>query len=137
MGREGAGFTPPPVMVGMATQAPAGPEAPAAAPVEVKKPEPVAKPVELAEAKSIVAKPTERKAGVPATARLSSSEFALIRTASAAEPKAVKGAPLVKTAAADKFIKPAGKPDPEARKAARLALLDAKLLGAAPSGKAR
>jgi hypothetical protein len=43
--------------------------------------------------------------------------------------------PKIRTAAADKFIKPAGQPDPDARKAARLALLDAKLLGAATSGK--
>lgn len=143
----GDGYAPPPVMVAMATQAPSAPAALAVAPAEVKKPEAAAKPVELAEAqpiiaRPIVARPAERKPSAPATARLASSEFALIRTASAAEPKAMKDAPKIKTAAADRFIKPAGQPDPDARKAARLALLDSKLLGgASPArpapGKAR
>jgi cell division septation protein DedD len=132
----GDGYAPPPVMTAMATQTPAQQEASTQTPVEAKKPK-VAKPIELAEAKPIAPKPAERKPAASATARAASSEFALIRTASAAEPRVIKDAPKIRTAAADKFIKPAGQPDPAARKAARLALLDAKLLGVATSGKAR
>jgi hypothetical protein len=109
------GYAPPPVMTAMVTQAPASAPAPAA----------VAK----------VAAPAPEPA----------SDFALIRTASAAEPRPVavlldasraKSAAPARVAAVsmDRFIKPAGAPDAAARKAARLALLDARLLGASTPG---
>lgn len=106
----GNGYAPPPVMTAMATQLAQAEPAAAEAPV----------------AKQAESKPVEA-----APVRPAQSEFALIRTASAAEPKpaTVKLIDRVKTPAADKFIKPAGQPDPAARKAARLALLDEKLLG--------
>lgn len=104
----GNGYAPPPVMTAMAS--PVAPQPAAATPAE----------------KPTASKPVQAEAPRPA-----SSEFALIRTASAAEPRAVpaKTDAKPKTPVADKFIKPAGQPDPAARKAARLALLDEKLLG--------
>jgi hypothetical protein len=80
-----------------------------------------------------VEKPAASKPAQSEAPRSVSSEFALIRTASAAEPRpvATKADAKPKTPVADKFIKPAGQPDPAARKAARLALLDEKLLGGA------
>jgi hypothetical protein len=104
----GEGYAPPPVMTAMATQV-----APA--------PKPAAAPATAAPARE-------------------NSEFALIRTASAAEPvpamsikKEAKA--RIGTAEENKFIKPAGQPDPVVRKAARLALLDEKLLGGSGAGK--
>lgn len=103
----GEGYAPPPVMTAMADQAVPAPSAPAPKAESAEKPvAPVARP---------------------------NSEFALIRTASAAEPAVVTPAIRkdikAKVVAEGKFIKPAGEPDPVARKAARLALLDEKLLG--------
>jgi hypothetical protein len=119
----GEGYAPPPVMTAMATQ--------------VAQPETATtQPVELADARPIEVKPAqvskaEVKAPEAAPARRAVADFSLIRTASAAEPKAgpARVALVSRTPAADKFIKPAGQPDPAARKAARLALLDEKLLG--------
>ncbi len=105
----GEGYAPPPVMTAMAEQA-----APAPATLKAESAEKPSAPV---------ARPN--------------SEFTLIRTASAAEPAVVTPAIRkdikAKVVAEGKFIKPAGEPDPVARKAARLALLDEKLLGG--SGK--
>jgi hypothetical protein len=108
MAPAGNGYAPPPVMTAMAS--PVAPHAVAAAPAE----------------KPAASNPAQVDALRPA-----SSEFALIRAASAAEPRPVpaKTDTKPKTSVADKFIKPAGQPDPAARKAARLALLDEKLLG--------
>jgi len=104
----GEGYAPPPVMTAMATQVAPAPKA---------------------EAAPAAAAPVREN-----------SEFALIRTASAAEPvpalsikKEVKA--RIGTAEENKFIKPAGQPDPVVRKAARLALLDEKLLGGSGAGK--
>lgn len=101
------GYAPPPVMTAMAMQA-----------VQ-------SQPTELAEAAAAPSAPPAEAA----PSRPASSEFALIRTASAAEPKPVSARPAKEKVTADAFIKPAVKPDPAARKAARLALLDEKLLG--------
>jgi len=109
----GDGYAPPPVMTAMAS--------------------PVA-PADVTDEAAAVRKP-ESKPAEAAPARPAASEFALIRTASAAEPRSAetRSESKVKTPAADKFIKPAGQPDPVARKAARLALLDEKLLGGVSS----
>jgi hypothetical protein len=105
------GYTPPPVMTAMAKGAD-----PVPAPV-----------VQTAEKKEVVKES-------PA-----SSEFALIRTASAAEPRQAAAAPvLAKKPSAP--IAPAPKVavlDPEVRKASRLALLDEKLLGGSTRGEAK
>ncbi|BAK65261.1 hypothetical protein SLG_05860 [Sphingobium sp. SYK-6] len=112
MAPVGDGYAPPPVMVAMAKQDEAA-------------------PVELAAA-------APRK---PSTEVRAPSEFALIRTASAAEPvpgrvNLADTRPLPK-----RTDKAAVRPDPAARKTARLALLDEKLLGgtafASGEGKVR
>lgn len=120
MAPVGDGYAPPPVMVAMAKQDDAAPvELAAAAPA----PTPAAAP---------------RK---PSTETRAPSEFALIRTASAAEPvpgrvNLADTRPLTK-----RTDKAAVRPDPAARKTARLALLDEKLLGgtafASGEGKVR
>ncbi|MBT2188012.1 colicin transporter [Sphingobium nicotianae] len=111
----GEGYAPPPVMTAMATKV-------AQHPVEVAQAEAPAPPA---------AALAPKKATTEAPARSTGSDFSLIKTASAAELK-VRDDSKAKTRAEDKFIRPAGEPDPDARKKARLALLDEKLLGAAP-----
>jgi len=62
------------------------------------------------------------------------SDFALIRSASAAEPPVARQAPATRQladAAPAPARREAAAPDPAARRAARLAMLDAKLLGGA------
>ncbi len=111
----GEGYAPPPVMTAMATQV-----------------VPMTSPVAMEVAP---AKPAAEPASEPSRGN---SEFALIRTASAAEPalvSPVKKEMRARLAEEGKFIKPAGQPDPVARKAARLALLDEKLLGGSGSGR--
>jgi hypothetical protein len=110
------GYAAPPVMTAMATQTP--------------------QPVQVAQAE-IPAAPAPAKVSAPVSRSTAPPEFALIKTASAAEPKPaiVKLSDKPRTPVADRFIKPAGQPDPVARKAARLALLDQKLLGG--EGKVR
>jgi len=110
----GEGYAPPPEMTAMADQ-------------------PVSQPVEIAqaEAPAPASAPTPRKEAAAPSARPDSGDFSLIKTASAAEPRA-KSDGKARTRAEDKFIKPAAQPDPDARKKARLALLDEKLLGGSP-----
>lgn len=114
------GYAPAPVMTAMAEQAPKAETAAV---------------VEIAEAKPADARPAPVKAGPAPSHAAPSSDFSLIRTASAAEPRAARDMPKAKTASADRFIKPAGQPDPVARKAARLALLDEKLLSGTTSAR--
>lgn len=112
----GEGYAPPPVMAAMAAQV-------AQQPVQIAQAEaPVAAPIKA---------PVASKAAADTPAR---AEFSLIKTASAAEPR-TKTDTKAKTPAEDKFIRPAGQPDPDARKKARLALLDEKLLGGSPLAK--
>jgi len=112
MAPAGDGYAPPPVMTAMADEAPAQAGS-AEAPVPVR-------PIELAQAETPKAAPVKAEA----PKRSTTPDFSLIKTAQAAEPKGAQVRLLV-----DKAMKPAGKPDPEARKKARLALLDEKLLG--------
>ncbi len=115
----GEGYAPPPVMTAMAAQV-------ARQPVQIAQAEaPVAAPVKA---------PGASKAAADAPARSAGAAFSLIKTASAAEPR-TKTDSKAKTPAEDKFIRPAGQPDPDARKKARLALLDEKLLGGSPLAK--
>ncbi|MCW2380958.1 MULTISPECIES: colicin transporter [unclassified Sphingobium] len=98
------GYSPPPVMTAMAQNTPPAPVA--AAPV----------------------RPAARSGADVA------SEFAFIRTASAAEPRPPVAEAKAKTAPATRAPAEAAarrtvEPDPASRKAARLALLDKKLLG--------
>jgi len=100
------------------------------------------------------AAPTSEAAVTQEPSSTASSEFSLIRTASASEPKqapvvkvkprevAAETAPVrIASVAVDKVVKPAvakaatkpiPKAKPDAAKASRLALLDQKLLGGAP-----
>jgi len=66
-----------------------------------------------------------------------SSEFALIRTASAAEPRPAPTSASSLARAVEAAAKPAAAPDPATRKAARLALLDEKLLGGPVLGEVK
>jgi len=116
----GEGYAPPPVMTAMATQL--------TQPVAIAQADPPAAPP----AKAPIAAPGKAEADAPV--RSASAAFSLIKTASAAEPKG-KDASSARTRAEDKFIRPAGQPDPDARKKARLALLDEKLLGGSPLAK--
>lgn len=107
----GAGYAPPPVMTAMASQVAPVPQT-VSAPVEAIKPAPAAR---------------------------ANSEFALIRTASAAEPEpvvaAVKRVVKPNPAVVAPPAAPAREPDAAARKTARLALLDEKLLGGSGAAK--
>lgn len=115
-------YAPAPVMTAMTTQQPADGATPLSSPVAIAQAEP---------AKADPA-PTAKVTVKLADAAPARSEFSLIKTASAAELKGAGTAHTkARTSSEDKFIKPAGQPDPAARKAARLALLDEKLLGGA------
>lgn len=107
----GAGYAPPPVMTAMASQVAPVPQT-VSAPAEAIKPAPAAR---------------------------ANSDFALIRTASAAEPTpvvaAVKKVVKPNPAAVETPVAPAREPDAAARKTARLALLDEKLLGGSGAAK--
>lgn len=121
----GAGYAPPPVMTAMATQA-----------------APVTGAMADSAADGVKTTPAARE----------NSEFALIRTASAAEPAAGSAtvsvpiaAPLATSAAKDVKAPPAStgtraapvrEPVAADRKTARLALLDEKLLGGSGAGSA-
>ena len=104
----GAGYAPPPVMTAMATQT---------APAEAS----------TAKAEAVQAAPAAR----------ANSEFALIRTASAAEPAPAAVAKAEPKAAPASAAKPAAAPreaDAASRKTTRLALLDETLLGGSGAG---
>lgn len=105
------GYAPPPVMTAMA-------EAPAETrPVELAQADEAPRPMPAVVSKAVAEAP----------ARAAPSEFSLIKTARAAEPRVKTNAQV--RLLVDTGMKPAARPDPDARKKARLALLDEKLLG--------
>ncbi len=113
-------YAPPPVMTAMATQT-ARPAPAEAAPTS-------AAPIALA----AVEKPVREKAKAPVELASRDSEppaFSLIKPASAAETRANPSRVRLMANAEAGFIKPAGEPDPSKRRAARLALLESRLLG--------
>ncbi|MBU0557667.1 MAG: colicin transporter [Alphaproteobacteria bacterium] len=103
-------------------------------------------PVMTAMAESSAVPAQAEAAEKPAQSRAESvaSEFAFIRTASAAEPKPVIGQPRrngvvarASEASGEASPRKTVEPDPAARKNARLALLDEKLLGGPALSEAR